>query len=240
MASQVFGTDVKPEHVIDETLVRTTNNSAEDEQFLEQLTERVKEGGRTLPRAYWSFTQDPLSTWIEDTFGVMQQEDRLVRTKPKSISGEKGAAGDLSSLTREPVERCVEAIQHALLTGYECEPHPETGSPPFAFRLHQFISKGDTMNASLEEERYLTLQRQQYVPGDRQRVLLPLVFCRECGQEYYCVRLQDGQFTPRELNDQVDDEGQAGFLYYSQENPWPIDEDSLQRTTPRRMARGTS
>src|SRR5712691_2025622 len=232
MASQVFGTDVKPEHVIDETLVRTTNNSAEDEQFLEQLTERIKKGGRTLPRDYWSFTQDPLSTWIEDTFGVMQQEGRLVRTKPKSIAGEKGAAGDLSRLTGEHVERCVEAIQHALLTVYECEPQPETGSPPFAFRLHQFISKGDTMNASLEEERYLTLQRQQYVPGDRQRVLLPLVFCRECGQEYYCVRLQSGQFLPRELNDQVDDEGQAGFLYYSQENPWPIDEDSLKERLP--------
>ncbi len=28
---------------------------------------------------------------------------------------------------------------------------------------------------------------QQFVPGDRDRVLLPLAFCRECGQEYYTV-----------------------------------------------------
>jgi hypothetical protein len=63
-------------------------------------------------------------------------------------------------------------------------------------------------------------------------VLLPLVFCRECGQEYYCVRLKDGQFIPRELNDQGDDEGKAGLLYYSKDNPWPIDEDSLKERLP--------
>src|SRR6266516_3410085 len=139
MASQVFGTLVKPEHVIEETLVRTTNNVDQDGvgQFLRQLTERVREQGRTLPYNYRSFIQDPLPGWIENTFGITEQEGRLVRTAPKSISGEKGAANDLSWLTDEPVERCVEAIQQALLAGYTCEPHPEIGTPPFAFRLHQ-------------------------------------------------------------------------------------------------------
>ena len=101
---------------------------------------------------------------------MTEREDRLVRTTPKSISGERGAATELSNVTGEPLEHCVEAIQQALLAGYECEPHPETGLPPLAFRLHQFISKGDTIYASLEPERHLTLQRQQFVPGDRERV----------------------------------------------------------------------
>ena len=75
------------------------------------------------------------------------------------------------------------------MTGYNVR-NPETGFPVFAFRLHQFISRGDTVYASLEpeESRYLTIYRQQYVPGDRGKVLLPLAFCRECGQEYYSVR----------------------------------------------------
>jgi serine phosphatase RsbU (regulator of sigma subunit) len=30
---------------------------------------------------------------------------------------------------------------------------------------------------------------QRFVPGDRGRLLFPLTFCRECGQEYYTVRL---------------------------------------------------
>src|SRR5438876_4665567 len=232
MATQMFGTLVKPEHIIEETLVRTTGSVEQSEQFLEQLSERVKEGGRTLPRDYQSFIQDPLSVWVEDTFGITEQEGSLVRTRPKSISGARGAAMGLSELTGQPVEQCIEAIQQALLAGYMCEPHPETGTPPFAFRLHQFISKGDMIYASIEEERFLTLQGQQYVPGDRERVLMPLVFCRECGQEYYCVRLKDGKFIPRELNDQYDDQGRVGFLYYSTENRWPDDEDSIKERLP--------
>src|SRR2546425_6318389 len=43
MASQVFGTRVKPEHVIGETLVRTTSSIEHSEQFLQQLTERVRD-----------------------------------------------------------------------------------------------------------------------------------------------------------------------------------------------------
>ncbi len=232
MASQVFGTVVRPEHVIGETLVRTTSSAEQHGQFLQQLTQRVQEGGQTLPRDYHGFIRDPLATWIESTFGVTEPDGRLVRTKPKSISGDKGAAQALSRTTGEPVEQCIQAIQNALLAGYACEPHPETGRPPFAFRLHQFISKGDTLYASLEPQRYLTLQGQQYVPGDRERVLLPLVFCRECGQDYYCVRLKDEQFIPRRLNDQGSDEGQAGFLYSNKDNPWPITEEALVERLP--------
>lgn len=234
MATQVFGTLVKPEHIIEETLVRTTSSVQQDKQYREQLSERVREGGRTLPQDYHSFIQDPLSVWVEDTFGITTREGSIVRTSPKSISGENGAAKKLCNYTGEPIGQCIEAIQQTLLAGYTCEPHPETGAPPFAFRLHQFISKGDTMYASLEQNPYLTLQGQQYVPGDRERrrVLLPLVFCRECGQEYYCVRLKDGKFIPRELNDQHDEGWKAGFLYHSEENSWYDDEDSLRNRLP--------
>src|SRR6266699_3287548 len=234
MASRMFGTVVRPEHVIGETLTRTTNGWDEgDPTFVQALTERVQDAWYVPPRDYQSFVADPLSTWIESTFGVRQEGERLARSIPRSISLEKeGAAAELSRVTGVPILRCMTAIQQALLAGYECEPHPETGAAPFAFRLHQFISKGDTIYASLETKPHLTLQRQQYVPGDRERVLLPLVFCRECGQEYYCVRLKDEQFLPRELNDQHDDEGRAGFLYYSSDNPWPLDQDAVEERLP--------
>ncbi|PYX94315.1 MAG: hypothetical protein DMG67_01845, partial [Acidobacteria bacterium] len=234
MASRMFGTVERPEHVIGETLTRTTNGWDEgDPAFVQALTERVQDAGYVPPRDYQSFVADPLSTWIESTFGVRQEGERLARSIPRSISLEKeGAAAELSRVTGVPILRCMTAIQQALLAGYECEPHPETGAAPFAFRLHQFISKGDTIYASLEMKPHLTLQRQQYVPGDRDRVLLPLVFCRECGQEYYCVRLKDGQYLPRELNEQQDDEGKAGFLYYSSDNPWPLDQDAVEERLP--------
>ena len=80
------------------------------------------------------------------------------------------------------------------MAGYAC-PNPDTGFPGFAFRIHQFVSRGDTVYATVEPEhiRHVTLQGQQFVPGDRGRVLLPLVFCRECGQEYYSVRMTADQ-----------------------------------------------
>ena len=95
-----------------------------------------------------------------------------------------------------------------LIAGYNI-PNPETGMPSFAFRQHQFISRGDTVYTSLETEksRYLTVNGQQFVPNDRSRVLLPLVFCRECGQEYYVVRkVRDREsgltlFLPREFEE---------------------------------------
>jgi hypothetical protein len=61
--------------------------------------------------------------------------------------------------------------------------------------LHQFIRRGDRIFAAVktESDREFTLHRQQFVPGSgKSEVLLLLVFCRECGQEYYCVRWDGG------------------------------------------------
>ena len=132
------------------------------------------------------------------------------------------------------------AIQDGLLGGYAC-PNPDTGFPAFAFRIHQFVSRGDTAYATIEPEttRYVTVQGQQFVPGDRDRVLLPLVFCRECGQEYYSVRMtvdaDKGRrvFTPRPATDlQADADERAGFLHVSAAEPWPTDPESFVERLP--------
>ena len=114
---------------------------------------------------------------------------RLKRATPIGITGPEGAGRKLSVMTGVPETRCIEAIQQGLLAGHDVE-DPSTGFPIFAFRLRQFLSRGDTVYGSLEapEERYITTNAQQFVPGDRERILLPLAFCMECGQEYYTVR----------------------------------------------------
>jgi len=159
------------------------------------------------------------------------ESGRLRRAQPLSITGAHGAAQYLAQLTGLPEARCEEAIAAMLLAGYRAE-NPETGFPAFAFRLHQFISRGDTVYASMEPPytRYITTRGQQYVPGDRQRVLLPLAFCRECGQPYYVVRQQtDAQsgethYLPRDLGDQsAEPDNESGFLYLNPEAPWPDD-----------------
>lgn len=103
---------------------------------------------------------------------------------PRSLTGENGSAAKLADETGLSADRCAKALEKQLLGSYATGKNPENGFPPFAFRLHQFISKGDTVYTTLESEegRFVTVNGQQYVPGDRDRVLLPLVFCRECGQ----------------------------------------------------------
>ncbi len=236
VATRLFGAEVRPENVIGETLRRATpENDHEDPGIIEALAERVRDEGRELPRDYEGFTTDPLSAWIESIFGVASEPEtgRLIRAKPLSISGPRGAARRLSTLTGVSEDRCASAIQEGLLAGYEAEPEASTGRPPFAFRLHQFVSRGDAVYATIEkeEERYITLKGQQYVPEDRSRVLMPLAFCRECGQEYYPVRSTDNpdsfgqKFVPRGISDMFDDEdSEAGFLFFSTDEPWPTED----------------
>ncbi len=243
VATQLFGAEVRPEHVIGETLRRVTQEYVEgDTRFVKALRKRLMTTHLVPPHDYTEFVGDPLSSWIESAFGVKRNHTgRLVRSEPISIRGEGGAASRLSELTGVDEARCAEAIERWLLAGYKCEPDPETALPPFAFRLHQFISPGDTLYASLEDEdtRYITVHGQRFVPGDRERLLFPLVFCRECGQEYYSVRRivdEDTgkyRFEPREFADRLDDdEGVAGYLYLNTADPWPEDPEAVVNRVP--------
>ncbi len=244
VASQLFGAEVKPENIIGETLRRATPaHNLNDPIYINALTARVSNPNDDLPVDYERYINDPLSSWLESTFGFATEagSDRLIRTKPRTISGENGAAHDLHKLTGVSPDDCIRAIRQGLLGAYLCQPNPETNSPPFAFRLHQFISRGDTLHTTLEPEdcRYLTVYGQQFKPGSRSHILLPLVFCRECGQEYYCVRLNIDSHTgvrkyqPRALSDNSDDgDGEAGFLYFSTERSWPSDEQQIHDRVP--------
>jgi very-short-patch-repair endonuclease len=244
IASAIFGASVQPEHVIGETLRRATVASDfRDPSIRAALAKRLTDSTSTPSRKYAEYIRDPLSIWIEGTFGIRAEEptSRLIRSEPRSITGAKGAAEELQDLTGAPLETCADRIEEQLLASYGGERDPDTGFPVFAFRLHQFISRGDTVYASLEAEatRHVTLQGQQFVPGDRDRVLLPLVFCRDCGQEYYCVRMSRDQaehlkiFVPRELSDRLSDDGaKAGFLYVNANDPWPTEPAAVQDRLP--------
>jgi ATP-dependent helicase YprA (DUF1998 family) len=122
VATRLFGAEVRPENVIGETLRRATpEKNHEDPEFVAELTARIKDEGRTPPRDHEAFTRDPLSVWIESTFGVASEAGtgRLVRAQPVSILGPRGAAKKLSGLTGLPEERCASAIQEGLLAGYD-------------------------------------------------------------------------------------------------------------------------
>jgi len=65
------------------------------------------------------------------------------------------------------------------------------------------------------------------VPGDADKALMPLAFCRECGQEYLVVALtnEDGtiRYRPRRDRDASGGDDANGYLYVSADQPWPTD-----------------
>lgn len=218
----IFGADVSPGAVVTESLRRATRPDAAGAGA---LRERLSEDP---PIGFENFIADPLAGWIESTVGLTEEPESgaLLRAKPRQL---KEVVDELAKVTGAEPDLCQRALAETLLAGYEIK-DPKTGFPVFAFRLHQFFSRGETVyaTAEAEAEREITTYPQLFVPGDRTRVLLPLAFCRECGQEYYTVRREDvpGEaghvFVSREVSEtEAGGQGNNGFLYLNTTNPWP-------------------
>ncbi|WP_234532925.1 protein kinase domain-containing protein [Streptomyces shenzhenensis] len=217
VASTLFGTTVRPEHVIGETLVRATGEPPATVPA-ERLTSPA-------PRAYDDLARDPLARWIEDRFGLVADDatGRLVRRPPTQI---EVAARELHETSGVDEERCAKAIRATLEAGSQAL-NPRNERPLFAFRLHQFLSKGDTVYVTLEDKssRHLTRSYQLEQPGSGGKLLMPLAFCRECGQEYLTVwrTEKDGEVRYEARRDTSATGGRQGdgYLYVDHEREWP-------------------
>jgi ATP-dependent helicase YprA (DUF1998 family)/very-short-patch-repair endonuclease len=228
VAKRLFGAPVSADHVIGERLRRITPDfQVDDPRIAALISVRVNDASFVIPSSFDAFCQDPLASWVETTFGLEKEDgtEYLRRATPKTI---RQAGKQLSDRLGLEESSCSMAIQRWLLHGYKCEPDPVSGNRPFAFRLHQFISKGDAVYATLGkgEDRWMTLQPQLYRPEHREERLFPLAFCRACGQEYYSVYLREQvggiEVVPRAAgeDDSKEDHVHAGYLMVLEE-PWP-------------------
>jgi very-short-patch-repair endonuclease len=221
VASTLFGTDVRPANVIGETLVRATEPGPE-------VVSVERLGSTEPPHAYADLVSDPLARWIETQFGLATDSlGRLVRQRPAKI---EDAAHTLAQASGVDEKMCASAIRRTLEAGAQTR-HPITDRPLFAFRLHQFLSKGDTVYVTLadKETRQLTRDYQRVQPGSNGKILLPLAFCRDCGQEYLTVWRDTTGSTTRYIprRDAMATGGRTGdgYLYVDPERPWPTTTD---------------
>lgn len=221
-ANRFFGAPIEAENIIEETLQRVV--PVMSEPSTSALGQAV-EG--SLPPATWTdFIENPLSGWIENTFGLQAEADGNLRRR-QPITLQAGAA-QLAAQTKLPINQCLIRLQEMFL--HSSEVKTPDGSPPFAFKLHQFISQGGSVYATLEhpDRRWLTLDGQFYAPGQRERLLYPLQFCRVCGQEYYAVQhhTEHQRYYPHAAGSaEVLDEAalaasQAGYLMIDPEGRW--------------------
>lgn len=214
VASDLFGVSVKPENIITETLAPVTH--PETPMDRESLKNAIEAGLPSEP-TYESLTKHPVAAWVERTLGLEEIDGRFMRiSKPKSVDDAAAALADASGC---PVDQCAQYLKEFLMLAYGVK--NDKGRSLFAFRLHQFISGAGNVYTTLEEpgRRYITLDGQQFQPGQREKLLFNACFCRECGQEYYPVwttrsGTMPGEFQPRELTERShqEEEVEAGFL----------------------------
>ncbi|MEU3606002.1 protein kinase [Streptomyces sp. NPDC035033] len=223
VAGRLFGTMVLPKRVIGETLIRATEESP-----AAVPAERLRVPA--APLAYDALTRDPLARWLESRFGLEREEGtgRLRRCAPGTV---EDAAAELAAESGVPEEQVAEAIRTTLEAGARAK-HPVTERPLFAFRLHQFLSKGDTVYTTLQDplSRPLTRTYQLEQPKSGGMPLFPLAFCRECGQEYLTVwrTEENGSFRYEPRRDTSASGGRAGegYLYIGvpgEDYEWPAD-----------------
>lgn len=225
VATQIFGTDVAPQNVITETLVRASRG---DEVTADQLRPLVEARGPVeapkLTLTASELATDPLAAWIEQQFGLDTEPESkiLVRKKPTTVAA---AAAVLAEETGTEAKTAANAIRATLLAGANAK--NAIGRSFFAFRLHQFLSKGGNVYSTPESPSNRTIEAnfQVTMPGTPEKRLYPLAFCRECGQEYLVARRSDPKAAGiAHARHQIRTTDRSdGYLYISDDQPWPVD-----------------
>ena len=230
VASRLFGVEVAADRVVEETLrpIATIEAPAEPAVLRAAVEQEPPPAGADAS----DVVGHPLAAWAERAFGIAEEDGRLVRRQPTTFVE---AVGQLAAATGLERDRCQERLRAVLEAGNSAK--AETGDPLFAFRLHQFLSSGSSVYATLEpgEERQLSMEG-RYDAGDG-KPFFPLAFCRECGQEYYLVGRIEGeageQLVPRSPMVGASDEdirGTAGYFSFpssEDDDLWSGDSEEL-------------
>jgi len=225
VATRLFGVEVAPTNVIDETLklVIQVPVPAAGGELRRAVTMPVP------PPEVDAVTHHPLAAWIEQAFGLENRNGVLVRHSPETFGAAATRLADESGVDEQT---CREKLRAVLEAGNLARINEN--QPVFAFRLHQFLSSGSSVRATLEplEQREVTMEG--HYLADAEKVLFPLAFCRECGQDYYLVELVEEagceKLVPRSPMGQGFDEdtqGEPGFFSIEDGELWPDDEDEL-------------
>lgn len=210
VASKLFSTAVDPSHVIIEELERVTDRSKRAESVKDALGPAIDAGIQANITDH-ELKSNPLAIWTETRLGITTTDANPAwhRARPRTLDE---AARELAADAERDEQACKDALRTLLLVSSlpeEDRTKSKSASQRsfFAFKLHQFISGAGHAFATLEPpgKRTVTVEGQQYLPGDPDKRLYPVHFCRECGHEYHPVRFvsENGErmFLARDIDD---------------------------------------
>lgn len=210
VASRLFATEIPESNIIVETLERMTDPVHNASSVKARLGQAIDAG---VPKGISDadLRNHPLAIWIETRLGVTWSDvdQRWVRARPLTVDEASRALGEDAGRS-EGV--CRDALRTLLLESSLPE-RERVGDEHagrdsfFAFKLHQFISGAGHAFATLEPAgvRTITVEGQKFLPGQPDKRLYPVHFCRECGHEYHPVRFvsESGErsFLSRDIDD---------------------------------------
>jgi hypothetical protein len=219
VASRLFGTDIPPDAVIDETLERATDAKLKPQSLGTALANAID---ADLPPELTdeALRSHPLAVWIELEIGLLDGQ-QLRRRAPITLAE---AAKRLAAQSDRGKKRCQAQLQAMLMMmSRPASERGGTGERAFlAFKLHRFISGAGHVYATLRGagQRRVTLDGQRFDPQDPAARLYATFFCRNCGQEHHPVVLvQDGgvnRVLPRPIDEapleDTENGEKAGYL----------------------------
>jgi Lhr-like helicase len=236
VASKIFGASISEQDIIGETLERVTDPLKDVAAVKFDLADMVARSEFSW-KNFDAFRVDPLSIWVELRLGIeLPDNEPPRRAKPMTI---QAASEQLANDAGCAIDVARDGLQRFLLAAHEVK--TPQGRPPFAFKLHQFISGPGKVLATLEAQsvRHITLDAQRFAPGRQEEgaQLYPVHFCRDCGQEYLPVwqsKRAPTSYTPREIDDITADDNEDvfyGFLCPATSNmPYRGDIEDLPET----------
>jgi DEAD/DEAH box helicase/MrfA Zn-binding domain/Helicase conserved C-terminal domain len=224
VAARLFGAEIGPDAVIDESLQRATDDSIDLARATADLADVLK---KPLPEDLDDETlrQHPLAVWAELALGL---DDGLELKRKKPIPFEQAVAR-LAEDSGGGAEQCRTYLED-FLTRVSLPEKQRGGSGEgafLAFKLHRFISgAGEIFTTLADRPRTVLLEGQLEDPDAPGNRLYPTRFCRSCGHEYHVVNKNedDGRirFLPRNIDDTPleteEDDDVAGYLCPVPEN----------------------
>ena len=210
VASKIFAAKIADSNVIVETLARVTDPKRDADSVRAQLGAAI-DAGIAADISDKALRTHPLAIWVETRLGTTwsDRDQRLERARPMTVSE---AVQQLSESAARPPLACRKALRELLLVSSTSEKErtgDDGGNPKslFAFKLHQFFSGAQHAYCTLDApgQRRVTVEGQQFLPGDPDKRLYAVHFCRECGHEYHPVRLtssgSEKVFHARDIDD---------------------------------------
>lgn len=217
VASKLFGACITEHDIIGETLERVTDPLKDVAAIQSELQASIRRE-EFVWDSFASFSADPMAIWVELNLGIdLPENEPPRRARPMTL---QDASAKLAQEGGVTLGEARAGLQRFLVAAHEVK--TQQGRPPFAFKLHQFISGPGKVLATLEAQgkRHVTLDAQRFAPGrqDEGVQLYPVHFCRDCGQEYHPVWLSKqlpANYQPREIDDIAADDNEDvafGFL----------------------------